>query len=149
MQKTAQDSGAPDVPAFVGSAGSAGIFASFHRIPSCKMIIPGRTGLAQSYQGGVKILMALPDRTPSSSTSSAPAVSGLRPIPRRFGRINWVGLQTLYLKEVRRFLAVWTQTLLAPMVTTLLFLAVFTLALGGGRTDMSIGAENISFSLFL
>lgn len=112
------------------------------------MIISGRTGLAQSYQGGVKILMTLPDRTPSP-TPSVRTTSGLRPNPRRFGRINWVGLQTLYLKEVRRFLAVWTQTLLAPMVTTLLFLAVFTLALGGGRTDMSIGAESVSFGLFL
>ncbi|KKL14702.1 hypothetical protein LCGC14_2513030, partial [marine sediment metagenome] len=30
---------------------------------------------------------------------------------RRFGRWNWVGLQTLAEREVRRFLAVWTQTL--------------------------------------
>lgn len=89
--------------------------------------------------------MTLPDRVPPIP----PEASGLRPIPRRFGRVNWIGLQTLYLKEVRRFLAVWTQTLLAPMVTTLLFLAVFTLALGGGRTEMSIGAEKISFTLFL
>jgi ABC-2 type transport system permease protein len=50
--------------------------------------------------------------------------------PRRYGAINWIGLATLYRKEVRRFLAVGTQTVLAPMVTTLLFLAVFVLALG-------------------
>ena len=30
---------------------------------------------------------------------------------RRFGRVNWLGLQTLALRETRRFLAVWTQTL--------------------------------------
>ncbi len=47
--------------------------------------------------------------------------------------INWIGLRTLYGREVRRFLKVYTQTLLAPVVTTLLFLAVFTLALGRGR----------------
>jgi ABC-2 type transport system permease protein len=47
------------------------------------------------------------------------------------GAVNWIGLWTLYLREVRRFLKVFTQTLLAPMVTTLLFLAVFVLALGG------------------
>src|SRR3546814_14368612 len=52
---------------------------------------------------------------------------------RHIGRVNWRGLWTLYMKEVRRFLNVFTQTLLAPMVTTLLFLAIFTLALGGGR----------------
>ncbi|HET6157741.1 MAG TPA: ABC transporter permease [Dongiaceae bacterium] len=50
--------------------------------------------------------------------------------PRHYSTINWVGLQTLYLKEVRRFMSVATQTILAPMVTTLLFLAVFVLALG-------------------
>ncbi|WP_374310347.1 ABC transporter permease [Dongia sp.] len=50
--------------------------------------------------------------------------------PRRYGTVNWIGLYTLYRKEVRRFLTVGTQTVLAPMVTTLLFLAVFVLAMG-------------------
>ncbi len=44
--------------------------------------------------------------------------------------INWIGLWTLYRREVWRFLKVFTQTLVAPMVTTLLFLAIFALALG-------------------
>lgn len=52
------------------------------------------------------------------------------PSPRRLGPVNWVGLWTLYLKEVRRFAKVATQTVLAPLVTTLLFLAIFSLALG-------------------
>lgn len=52
------------------------------------------------------------------------------PLPRHIGAVNWLGLWTLYLKEVRRFLNVFTQTVAAPVVTTLLFLAVFTLALG-------------------
>jgi ABC-2 type transport system permease protein len=43
---------------------------------------------------------------------------------------NWLGLWTLYSREVRRFLKVYTQTLVAPLVTTLLFFAVFSLALG-------------------
>ncbi len=47
------------------------------------------------------------------------------------GRVNWIGLWTLYMREVRRFIKVYTQTLVAPVVTTLLFLAVFALALGG------------------
>ena len=50
--------------------------------------------------------------------------------PRHYSTVNWVGLHTLYMKEVRRFMTVATQTILAPMVTTLLFLAVFVLALG-------------------
>nr|WP_232843077.1 ABC transporter permease [Allopontixanthobacter confluentis] len=37
---------------------------------------------------------------------------------------------SLYIKEVRRFLKVQTQTIWAPAVTTLLFLVIFTVALG-------------------
>ncbi len=65
--------------------------------------------------------------------------------PRPIGRLNARGLWTLYVKEVRRFLNVATQTLLAPMVTTLLFLAVFTLALGGQR----LAADGTSYGAFL
>jgi len=50
---------------------------------------------------------------------------------RHYGPVNWLGLWTLYHKEVQRFLKVITQTVLAPVVTTLLFFAVFALALGG------------------
>ncbi len=45
--------------------------------------------------------------------------------------INWGGLKTLYVKEVRRFFKVQTQTIWAPAVTTLLFLVIFSVALGG------------------
>jgi len=58
-----------------------------------------------------------------------PAV--LPPVPRRVGPVNWVGLQTLYTREVMRFLKVHLQTISAPVVTTLLFYVVFALALGG------------------
>lgn len=47
------------------------------------------------------------------------------------GPVNWVGLKTLYLKEVFRFLKVYTQTIAAPVITTLLFYTIFALALGG------------------
>ena len=47
------------------------------------------------------------------------------------GAVNWIGLWTLYMREVRRFLKVYTQTLVAPVITTLLFMAIFALALGG------------------
>jgi ABC-2 type transport system permease protein len=50
--------------------------------------------------------------------------------PRTYGPVNWLGAWTLYQKEIRRFLAVYFQTVLAPVVTTLLYLAVFGLALG-------------------
>lgn len=47
--------------------------------------------------------------------------------------VNWQGLQTLYLKEVRRFFKVQLQTVWAPAITTLLFLVIFALALGNAR----------------
>ena len=49
---------------------------------------------------------------------------------RQFGAINWLGVYTLYAKEVQRYLKIAGQTVFAPMVTSLLFLAVFSLALG-------------------
>ncbi|GGB38111.1 transport permease protein [Tistrella bauzanensis] len=50
--------------------------------------------------------------------------------PRHMGAVNWRGFATLYLREVRRFGKVAGQTLTAPVVTGLLFLAIFSLALG-------------------
>lgn len=69
----------------------------------------------------------------------------MTPIEVNPNAANWLGLWTLYSREVRRFLKVYTQTLVAPLVTTLLFLAVFSLALG--RSVEQIGA--IPFLEFL
>jgi ABC-2 type transport system permease protein len=63
---------------------------------------------------------------------------------RRFGLVNWIGLYSLYVKEVSRFLIVWAQTLLSPLVSSLLFLSVLTLALGNDRGDV-LGYSFISF----
>ncbi len=71
--------------------------------------------------------------------------SGVSLAPKRFGAVNWYGLWSLYRKEVHRFLKVGTQTVAAPMVTGLLFLAIFTLALG--RAVQTIG--DVPFSQFL
>jgi ABC-2 type transport system permease protein len=64
---------------------------------------------------------------------------------RRFGRVNWRGLATLAGREVQRFLAVWTQTILAPLVTAGLFLMIFTIAIGPGRGDVM----GVNFMTFL
>ena len=61
--------------------------------------------------------------------------SGL-PQPRRYDGINWVGLRTLYLREVRRFWKVGAQTVAAPVVTTLLYMLVFVVALKGARPPL-------------
>lgn len=55
---------------------------------------------------------------------------------RRFGTVNWLGVWTLYVKEVRRFWKVLIQTIAAPVVTTLLYLAIFALAIGKFRPDV-------------
>jgi len=55
----------------------------------------------------------------------------LAPSVRRFGAVNWQGLWTLYVREVHRFLKVSMQTIFAPVVTTLIFLAIFLLAMSG------------------
>ena len=49
---------------------------------------------------------------------------------RTIRTVNWIGLQTLYMKEVRRFFKVQMQTVWAPAITTLLYLIIFTVALG-------------------
>jgi ABC-2 type transport system permease protein len=64
-----------------------------------------------------------------------------QPVFRGFNRL---GLWTLYMKEVRRFFKVQTQTIWAPAVTTLLYLVIFTLALGGGGR-MVLGVSFASF----
>ncbi|WP_114951939.1 ABC transporter permease [Sphingosinicella terrae] len=67
---------------------------------------------------------------PSNWVRTAPGVPVIR-------NVNWGGLWTLYVKEVRRFFKVQLQTIWAPAVTTMLFLVIFTVALGReGRTIM-------------
>jgi ABC-2 type transport system permease protein len=59
----------------------------------------------------------------------------LSPAPRArdLDPVNWLGLWTLVRKETQRFLKVYPQTIVAPVVTTLLFYTVFALALGGAN----------------
>lgn len=63
---------------------------------------------------------------------------------RRFGRVNWLGLRTLAKRETQRFLAVWSQTLMAPLITAGLFLAIFSLAIGTRRGDV-MGVPFVQF----
>ena len=67
------------------------------------------------------------------------------PAPRAVGAVNWRGLGTLVKRETGRFLNVWVQTVAAPVVTMILFYAVFALALGGA----SGGAYDRGFLAFL
>ncbi len=62
---------------------------------------------------------------------------------------NRIGLWSLYMKEVRRFLKVQTQTVWAPAVTTLLFLVIFTVALGGSGARGGREVLGVSFATFV
>ena len=50
---------------------------------------------------------------------------------KKISGINTIGVMTLMEREIGRFLAVYVQTIIAPVVTTLLFYTVFALAFGG------------------
>jgi len=80
---------------------------------------------------------ALPDT--SAARDATP------PQPRTIGAVNWLGLWTLYKKEVRRFLKVHFQTVLAPVATSLLFMMVFSLAIGTDREAIN----GVAFTSFL
>jgi ABC-2 type transport system permease protein len=58
------------------------------------------------------------------------------PTPREYGGINWIGVKTLYQREVRRFLKVGAQTVAAPVVTSLLYMLVFVVALKDARPPL-------------
>ena len=62
---------------------------------------------------------------------------------RRFG-INWVGAYTLYLKETLRFLSVFGQTVVGPIMSAVLFLLVISLAIGENRPNV-LGVPFIEF----
>lgn len=63
----------------------------------------------------------------------------------RIGNVNYRGLLTLYQRETRRFMKVWLQTMAAPAITTILFMVIFSLALGG--EDRTV--KGLPFSTFL
>ena len=63
---------------------------------------------------------------------------------RKFGFVNWIGVFTLYKKEVLRFLIVGIQTVISPLITSLLFLLVLSLAIGNDRNEV-LGFPFIGF----
>jgi ABC-2 type transport system permease protein len=74
-----------------------------------------------------------------------PAPMASSPMPREYHGANWEGLRTLYVREVRRFWKVGTQTLLAPVVTALLYMLVFVVAVKGAAPPI----EGVAFATFV
>ncbi len=64
--------------------------------------------------------------------------------PRRYGRVNWLGLWSHYRRGIRRFLDFAWESLGGPCVFTLLFLAVFAVAFGAER-EIAAGITYTSF----
>lgn len=59
-------------------------------------------------------------------------------------KINWYGTYTLSIREIKRFLKVYNQTVFTPVISALIFLAVFVLAIGSNRPDIN-GVKFINF----
>ena len=59
---------------------------------------------------------------------------------------NFLGLFTLIVREQRRFTSIWTQTLLAPIVTSALFITVFSFVFSDRNAEI---LSNYDYSLFL
>jgi ABC-2 type transport system permease protein len=70
------------------------------------------------------------------------------PVRRQYGALNWMGLRTLYVKEVRRFMKILPQTILAPIISNLLFMTVFVLAFAQTR-GIGAGTATDDFVVFL
>jgi ABC-2 type transport system permease protein len=81
----------------------------------------------------------LPDSAPALST---PPLGP--PEPRHYPGPNWIGLKALYDKEVRRFMKVGMQTVGAPVLTSLLYMLVFSVATTGARPPVG-GAPYVVF----
>lgn len=90
------------------------------------------------------------DSAPQESAAElARKSAAMTPPPvRSYGAMNWLGLWTLYKREVARFLTVWKQTLVAPIIQTLLFMTVFQLAFGN-RGNLSGDFEGLAYGDFL
>ncbi len=87
------------------------------------------------------------DASLSENTSDMNAIQSASNFPPRgepiITGINRIGLWSLYIKEVRRFLKVQTQTIWGPAVSTILFLIIFDVALGrGDRTILGVPFSN-------
>jgi len=65
--------------------------------------------------------------------------------PRTYNGVNWLGLWTVYLREVKRFWKVGAQTIAAPVVTTLLYMMIFVVAMRGARP----GIQGVPFAAFV
>ncbi len=103
----------------------------------------------RTHIGSMADLIATPPAPTTPNPASRPHLEGRGaaspPAPRVYHGVNWTGLQTLYLKEVRRFWKVGLQTIAAPVVTTLLYMMVFVVAMRSANPTV----EGVPFAQFV
>ena len=104
--------------------------------------------MADQARHALQQRMPNPGPAPHNAPTATPASPAGIGAPRKFAPmgepqlkgLNRIGLWSLYIKEVRRFLKIQLQTIWAPAVTTLLFLIIFDVALGrSGREVLGVG----------
>ena len=59
-------------------------------------------------------------------------------------RENWIAFYTIFVKEIRRFLRIWPQTLLPPAITMALYFVIFGNVIGSRIGDMG-GFDYMTF----
>lgn len=67
--------------------------------------------------------------------------------PRHFGRINWRGVWSLYRRDMKRYLSFVADSILGPILSSLLFIFVFVIAAGGA--DVLAGMEGVDLAAFI
>ncbi|MEK7801252.1 MAG: ABC transporter permease, partial [Pseudomonadota bacterium] len=78
------------------------------------------------------------------SMSSISSLYSIAP-PRQIGVCNWIGITALIQKEVGRFLNVYMQTIVAPVMTLMLFFVVFHLSSGAQSGNVNVGYTHMMF----
>jgi ABC-2 type transport system permease protein len=78
-------------------------------------------------------------------TADLPLANVAPPVPRDYHGVNWTGAWTLYAKEVKRFWKVGMQTLAAPVLSSLLYLLIFVVAMRGARPAV----HGIAYAVFI
>jgi hypothetical protein len=63
------------------------------------------------------------------------AVDSEEHLKRSIISIQWVAFSTIVIKEVRRFMRIWQQTLLPPAITMILYFIIFGNLIGCARLD--------------
>jgi ABC-2 type transport system permease protein len=86
---------------------------------------------------------------PATASSAALGHPFAEPGVPMIRNVNWAGTRALYQKEVRRFMKVQLQTVWAPAITTLMFLVIFIVALGGSGRTVALRGQEVPFADFV